>query len=51
VALRGGLLIAKSKYLYLHMVLSTYFRAYNLMMANLGPKHVVVNSIRPTLSN
>jgi len=44
--------ISTSKYLYLHIVLSIYFRAYNLMMTTGGLKHVVVvNSIPPTLSN
>ena len=43
--------ISTSKYLYLHIVLSIYFTAYNLMMATWGPKHVVVNSIPAMLSN
>jgi hypothetical protein len=43
--------ISTSKYLHLHIVLSIYFRVYNLMMATWGPKHLVVNSIPPTLSN
>jgi len=41
--------ISTSKYLYLHIVLSIYFRVYNLMMATWGPKHVVVSSIPPML--
>ena len=43
--------ISTSKYLYLHTVLSIYFREYNLMMATRGPKHVDVNSIPSTLYN
>jgi hypothetical protein len=40
--------ISASNYLYLHIVLSIYFRQHNLMMATWGPKHVVVvNSIPP----
>jgi hypothetical protein len=37
--------ISTYNYLYLHIVLSIYFRVHNLMMATWGPKHVVVNSI------
>jgi len=44
--------ISTSNYLYLHIVLSIYFRVHNLMMATSGPKYiVVVNSIPPMLSN
>ena len=43
--------ISTSNYLYLHIVLSIYFRVHNLMMVTWGPKHVVVNSIPSTLSN
>ena len=39
--------ISTSKYLYLHIVLSIYFRVVNLTMAIWWPKHVVVNSFPP----